>query len=698
MKDGSSPLTGVARGDYTRSITPTRCGESRHTKTSRLATGRGAYGPLEGRVQLRPAAGAGTHGVRIVEPVGTLAFRVARDGSREGRRHASSTSQYEMNARIVVAVGMAGPVLVVMSTRVMARQMARAIAGHLDESRATRELTAFVRARLGGEHPLVPLLPYRVAYHHAGLPTDVLEALEQGLREERLLYLAATTTLTEGVNLPVRSVVLAETRYEGQDPGAQILGARLINAMGRAGRATKESEGWVVVCKAGTPAPADFDQMRPVDEDLSVTSRLATADALEALATFEETAAGAADAVFEHHAGEVDDFITFVWLVLTSFDELDQAASAEDIDEALSSTLAFAQLSAEDQARWKVTARMVQEAFRASERSARRRWAKTGTSIGSARSLDQIAQQVASEAQRALILDRPIEQPDVALEVLDTADALNSLLALEESPRDWGFRRTPNAAPSIDVSPRAFLQRWIFGAEIATLASEFLAAVPTRELAVEQIVDVVSEHCEHYLSWTLGVIVTIANGQLTEGGVERKLCENLPLYVRYGVDSAEAVELISSGLRSRGFAHRVAAVAGAHELGEGGLREWLQTLSIDRWRPMFEGTPADFLDLLEFTRTRGRGLLGALLADEQAGVEAELDESAFAGPVSVQLVEADQPPQRFGVFRDGERVGVVSPAAHADVAAVLDSGLEFRANLVDGTLVLNMSAESADAS
>ena len=652
--------------------------------------------PLVGRVQLRPAVGAGTHEVRLVEPVGTLAFRVGRDGQKESTRHSSSTSQYEMNAQVVVAVGRAGPVLVVMSTRVMARQMARAIARHLEESRETRELAAFVRARLGDEHPLVPLLPYRVAYHHAGLPTDVLEALEQGLREERLLYLAATTTLTEGVNLPVRSVVLAETRYEGQDPGAQILGARLINAMGRAGRATKESEGWVIVCKPGTPTPADFDRMRPVDEDLSVASRLATAQALQALATFEETAAGAADAVFEHHASEVNDFIAFVWLILTGFDELDQVASAQDIDAALSSTLAFAQLSVEGQARWKAVAWLVEEAFRASEPSARRRWAKTGTSIGSARSLDHIAADVAREAQRAVALDRPIDEPAVALEVLDDADALNRVLALEESPRAWGFRRTPNAAPSIDVSARAFLQHWTSGAEIGTLATEFLSEVQSRELAVEQIVDVVSEQCEHYLSWTLGVIVTIANERLAEEDAERKLCENLPLYVRYGVDRAEAVQLISSGLRSRAFAYRVAAAAQAQELGNGGLREWLQSLPIDRWRLMFEGTPADFLDLLQFTRTPGRGLLGALLAGEHTEVKTELAESATDGPATVQTIETDSPPQRFGVFREAEWLGVVSPAAHADVAAVIDSGLEFHADVEEGTLMLSISAEPGE--
>ncbi len=650
--------------------------------------------PLEGRVQLRPVAGAERHEVPLVEPVGTLAFRVDRDGEHESARHSSSTSQYEMNAQVVVAVGVAGPVLVVMSTRIMARQMARAIAGHLEYSRETRELTAFVRARLGDEHPLVPLLPYRVGYHHAGLPTDVLEALEQALREERLLYLAATTTLTEGVNLPVRSVVLAETRYEGQDPGAQILGARLINAMGRAGRATKESEGWVVVCKPGTPTPADFDEMRPVDDDLSVTSRLATEEALQALATFEETAAAAADAVFEHHANEVNDFIAFVWLVLTSFDELDQVPSAQDIDEALSSTLAFTQLSPEDQTRWNETARLVQEAFQGSEKSARRRWAKTGTSIGSARSLDKIAEEVATEAQRALNLGRLVNEPDVALEVLEAADALNNLLALFESPRAWGFRRTPNAAPNIHVSPRAFLQQWISGAEIGALATEFLAEVPSRELAVEQIVDTVSEHCEHYLSWTLGVVLTIANARLAEDAAERHLCENLPLYVRYGVDSSEAVELISSGLRSRAFAHRVAAVARAEHLEEGGLRAWLQVLPIDQWRAMFEGTPADFLDLLEFTRTRGRGLLGELLADEQAEVQAELAASATDGPVTVRLIDIDRPPQRLGVFRNEEQLGVVSAAAHADLAAVIDSGVEFRANLAAGTLALSMPPDS----
>jgi len=663
--------------------------------------------PLEGRVQLRPAEGLAAREVALTESVGKLAFRVNAAGLQEQTRHTSSTQQYLMNARIAVAVGAAGPVLIVVSTRLMTRQMARAIADRLTTSRETRELTDFVRARLGDEHPLVPLLPFCVGYHHAGLPTDILEALEQALREERLLYLTATTTLTEGVNLPVKSVVLAETRYPGQDPAAQILGARLINAMGRAGRATKETEGWAIICKPGTPRAEDFARMRPADEDLTVTSRLTTAEALQAVAVFEETAAGAADAVFEHYADEVNDFIAFVWLILTSLDELKRAASPADVDAALSATLAFAQLPGEAQQRWRDVARLVHDAFEASDPGARRRWAKAGMSLGSARSLDEIAGAVTDEAREALRLDRAIEDPEVALGVLDGADALNGLLSLVESPRPWGFRLTPNAAPSIDVPLQLFLQRWISGAEIGTLATEFLSVVASRELAVEQIVDAISEHCEHYLSWTLSVVITIVNNHLVNeqpvviggrtyrGLVERKLCENLPLYVRYGVDSPQAVELISSGLRSRAFAYRVAAVARAQESEERGLRDWLQSLAMEQWRTMFNGTPADFLDLLEFTRTRGRGLLGALLGNERAEVEASLGELVADGPVKVRLIETDRPPKRFAVLRENEMLGVVSAAAHADVAIVIDSGLDLRAEIVEGRLILSLAADVA---
>ena len=67
------------------------------------------------------------------------------------------------------------------------------------------------------------------------------------------------------------------------------------------------------------------------------------------------------------------------------------------------------------------------------------------------------------------------------------------------------------------------------------------------------------------------------------------------------------------------------------------------------------------------------------------------------GQVTVALIKSDPPPQRFGVFRDEDLLGVVLAAAYADVAAVLDSGLEFRADIAEGRLTLSLPADAAEA-
>jgi hypothetical protein len=63
----------------------------------------------------------------------------------------------------------------------------------------------------------------------------------------------------------------------------------------------------------------------------------------------------------------------------------------------------------------------------------------------------------------------------------------------------------------------------------------------------------------------------------------------------------------------------------------------------------------------------------------------------------MRRIDTDRPPQRFGAFREGERIGVISAAAHADVAAVIDSGVEFRANVVEGTLAFSLTGDSTAA-
>ena len=54
-----------------------------------------------------------------------------------------------------------------------------------------------------------------VGFHHAGLPIEVQEALEQAVRDDILPFLTCTSTLTDGVNLPVRTVVIYDQPTRG---------------------------------------------------------------------------------------------------------------------------------------------------------------------------------------------------------------------------------------------------------------------------------------------------------------------------------------------------------------------------------------------------------------------------------------------------------------------------------------------------
>ncbi|MGW2492591.1 hypothetical protein ACWCV9_36035 [Streptomyces sp. NPDC001606] len=118
---------------------------------------------------------------------------------------------YEAFAAGAAALTRAGSVLMVVASKVIARNAARAMTKRLGVGPEAAALTEFLAETLGEEHPLVGCTRHGVAFHHGDLPDDVLHAVEQGLRDRDLLAIASTTTLTDGVNLPVRTVIISRT-------------------------------------------------------------------------------------------------------------------------------------------------------------------------------------------------------------------------------------------------------------------------------------------------------------------------------------------------------------------------------------------------------------------------------------------------------------------------------------------------------
>lgn len=609
-----------------------------------------------------------------------------------------STKQYEIASDMITALGHAGSVLVVASTRPQAQQLAEGIASKLEELPAVTQLVDFVREQIGDEHPLVSVLRRGVGFHHARLPLEVLEALEEAARNDVLPYLTCTSTLTEGVNLPVRTVVIYDQSYPGQPEDTRLRGARLVNAMGRAGRAGRETEGWIVLVRGAAPTEEDFQFLNPDSDELKITSALATDNALESFAQLEERLRDDEDALF---GGDdiASDFVGFVWNYLAIGEAADIAPEDLDLDDLVDTTLAATQ-SDDSRAACTQVAEAVRSAYVRSDPGERIRWPRTGTSIGSAREIDRLASELAlSFARREADGSLPeIDNPYVAVRMPRT---LKAILALPEAPK-WQFLATARG-DEIEVSPVDLLSDWLNGMLFSTMAERHLVAAHPTAWRVEQMVGAVTEHFEHYLSWTVGALVDNVNSRLEDLDVTARFCPDLGNYIRYGVDCASSLILMRSGIRSRRLAHAVSRhlpeeVAPTRE----GTRSWLAEMGIPGWREIFNVSASEALDLLEFTRVRSRSLLKALLETGSTTVDLvnpSWSTPSLGAPVTLESARGEPAPAPLTIYADDELIAQIASQDHADVQAILDTGLELALELDASTspVTLHIALASSEA-
>ncbi|KER31187.1 hypothetical protein T265_02512 [Opisthorchis viverrini] len=128
------------------------------------------------------------------------------------------------------------------------------LAARLDRSGLMGCVERLRQCPAGLDPSLARCLGYAVAFHHAGLTVEEREVVEKGFRSGIIRILVATSTLSSGVNLPARRVIIRTPLFHGK-----ILDYLCYKQMaGRAGRQGVDTSGQsILLCK-----PRDLPRVR----------------------------------------------------------------------------------------------------------------------------------------------------------------------------------------------------------------------------------------------------------------------------------------------------------------------------------------------------------------------------------------------------------------------------------------------------
>lgn len=188
-----------------------------------------------------------------------------------------TSNKSQVAAALAFELAAQGPVLVFCAQTDWTEAVGKALAFRVELAAHSRERSPDVflprdaprsylvaREWLGENDATTVLLAQGIGVHHGRQPEAVRTAIEEDFRRRRLGVLAATTTLGQGVNLPVRTVIIHTCRRYDEATGQQrrVSAREYWNIAGRAGRAGEETDGTVVHIGQTAQDRADYEYYR----------------------------------------------------------------------------------------------------------------------------------------------------------------------------------------------------------------------------------------------------------------------------------------------------------------------------------------------------------------------------------------------------------------------------------------------------
>lgn len=521
-----------------------------------------------------------------------------------------------------------------------------------------------------GTRPFADWFKRGIGVHYGRLPELIKRAVESDFRKRKLRVMIATNTLAQGVNLPVRTVIVHSCRrYQVDEGKSEPISARdYWNIAGRAGRAGEETEGLIVHINLGKNDERDFQyyidkrlELEPVYSSLyqkllDIINERLSPEALKA---------------------EIDPEV--LALVVEEGSEI---VKEEILNELLGQTLGGIQANREGvllEKLSKIFGEVAQDIVdRVPEREDQVAYSMTGLSTTSCQLIKEAIQ--GKEMEVRLLLTGEETTIEKAIEFV-----FGCCMSLPEMQPRYDF----------DGSYEDLLKSWVDGTDI----SEILSTFSNDALSPERLGRFIDDLFGYRLPWGISAAVRIATKVL--GVSESDVCDQmrfLPSMIKFGVPDPVACWAMSINIPFRSVAIRIAtAYQNEYEKPEyESFLTWVGTLGNERLQYEFELTGPILEEVSKAVFLSGENPL----LEEYKGIqetlpiETEVRGIAYEGRATIasrakneQVVELERDYDNsvdrnaISVMLSGRRIGYIPRELAQVLAPEIDTGTQFVAKI-----------------
>ncbi len=383
----------------------------------------------------------------------------------------------------------------------------------------------FIEDELGDSFSLSSCLQNRIGVHSSALPDEVKMLIEDLMSKGKLQTLVATTTIAQGINFPISSVIMSSYQYSSKKGTYPMPVRDFWNLAGRVGRAGQKSLGWVGIISK------DEKELVKISEYV----KLAADDLQSQLIEIVNVALSNPEIEFERWLFRDERWsglLQYISHLYVQSKNLETFISS--LEQKLIDTLGYNKLNGTQKSYLKTN-------LRAYAASINPGFAKISDSTGfSTISIGKLfkglgdAKLKAKDWQKNQLFSTQNKSLQKLIGImLDTPEISSSISVL--SSGETPFDRTAISRMMID---------WVNGKSIQFIADQYFKSEKDPRRRLEKCTRAMYSHLANAATWGLAAIQQMPNSGAdwnTLSEVEKKQMANLPALLHYGVNTDEAV-------------------------------------------------------------------------------------------------------------------------------------------------------------